>query len=188
MKRLNLLALIIFVLALSSLACNLSFGRPATPEPEIPITEAAVESSGNDLAGTNQDTESQGIAPLVLTENQLTSLMVGELEQQVGDQVTNLHVYLRSGQIQILGDLDSQGISAPVKVVIEVSVDAIGRPILDIISSNIGPFPIPGDLVAELDLLINKAFQEKVQTLAPNMHIENIVIQNGIMTIYGRSK
>jgi hypothetical protein len=84
--------------------------------------------------------------------------------------------------------LNSQGISAPVKVVIDVNVDPVGRPMLSIISSSIGPFPVPGDLIAEVEVLINKAFQEKVLALAPNMHIDNIVIENGIMTIYGHSK
>jgi hypothetical protein len=95
---------------------------------------------------------------------------------------------LRSGQIQILGDVNTQGISAPVKVVIDVSVDPMGRPTLSIISSNIGPFPVPGDLVEEVETLINQAFKEKVISLAPNMHIDDIVIQNGVMTIFGHSK
>jgi len=72
--------------------------------------------------------------------------------------------------------------------VIDVSVDPVGRPTLSIISSNIGPFPVPGDLVAEVEAVVNKAFQDKVIALAPNMHIDDIVIQNGVMTIYGHPK
>ena len=188
MKQYKMMVLIIFVLVLSSLACNLGFGKPATPEFELPVITQALDNSENNLAGPGLDTEIQGIPHLEITENQLASLMEDELEQRVGDQITNLQVYLRNGQIQILGDLNTQGISAPAKVVFDVSIDPVGRPILSIISSSIGPFPIPGDLVAEVEVLINKAFQEKVLTLAPNMHIDNIVIQEGIMTIYGHSK
>jgi hypothetical protein len=47
---------------------------------------------------------------------------------------------------------------------------------------------VPGDLVAEVEALVNKAFQDKVIALAPNMHIDDIVIQNGVMTIYGHPK
>jgi len=47
---------------------------------------------------------------------------------------------------------------------------------------------VPADLVDEVETLINKAFKEKVIALAPNMHIDDIVIQNGVMTIYGYSK
>ncbi|MGB5846252.1 MAG: hypothetical protein WBG94_17550 [Anaerolineales bacterium] len=188
MKQYKMMVLIIFVLVLSSLACNLGFGKPATPEFELPVITQALDNSANNLAGPGLDTEIQGIPHLEITENQLASLMEDELEQRVGDQITNLQVYLQNGQIQILGDLNTQGISAPAKVVFDVSIDPVGRPILSIISSSIGPFPIPGDLVAEVEVLINKAFQEKVLTLAPNMHIDNIVIQEGIMTIYGHSK
>ena len=188
MKQLNLMVLIIFALVLSSLACNLGFGRPATPGIEVPVITEELNGPANDQSGASQDTQTQGLPPLEITESQLASLMDEELEQRIGDQISNLQVYLRSGQIQILGDLNSQGISAPVKVVIDVNVDPVGRPTLSIISSSIGPFPVPGDLIAEVEDLVNKAFQEKVLTLAPNMHIDNIVIQNGIMTIYGHSK
>jgi hypothetical protein len=54
-----------------------------------------------------------------------------------------------------------------------------------VISSSIGPFPVPGELISEVEVLINKAFQDKVQSMAPNLHIQSIVIENGKMTIYG---
>jgi uncharacterized protein YpmS len=179
MKQLKIVPIIIFVLVLSSLACNLSFGRQATPEPLNPLTSEGVES------GAESAEETSGMIVLEVSETELTSLLVGELEQRVGDQITNLQAYLRDGQIQLLGDLDSQGITAPVKVIVEVSVDPAGRPNLHVVSSSIGPFPVPGDLISEVEVLMNKAFQEKIQSLAPNLHIENIVIENGKMTIYG---
>jgi hypothetical protein len=188
MKQQNIIVLIIFALVLSSLACNLGLGRPATPEGVVPVVTGAFDAPEINQSGPNQDTGIQGLAPLEITESQLASLMDEELTQRLGVQITNFQVYLRSGQIQILGDVNSQGISAPVKVVIDVNVDPLGRPTLSIISSNIGPFPVPGDLVAEVEVLINKAFQDKVLTLAPNMHIDDIVIQNGVMMIYGHSK
>jgi hypothetical protein len=75
-----------------------------------------------------------------------------------------------------------------VKVIMDVSIDPTGRPNLHVVSSSIGPFPVPGDLISEVEVLMNKAFQEKIQSLAPNLHIENIVIENGKMTIYGSTK
>ena len=188
MKRLHWIFLIIFVLVLNSLACNFGFGRPATPEIEVPVTTEALAPPGSNQPAPNQGAEYQGMEPLVVTEGQLLALMEQELQPRIGDQISNLQVNLRSDQIQILGDLKSQGIAAPLKVVIDVSVDPVGRPTLSIISSNIGPFPVPGDLVAEVEALVNKAFQDKVIALAPNMHIDDIVIQNGVMTIYGHPK
>jgi len=188
MKRLHWIFLIIFVLVLNSLACNFGFGRPATPEIEVPVTTEALAPPGSNQPAPNQGAVYQGMEPLVVTKGQLLALMEQELQPRIGDQISNLQVNLRSDQIQILGDLKSQGIAAPLKVVIDVSVDPVGRPTLSIISSNIGPFPVPGDLVAEVEALVNKAFQDKVIALAPNMHIDDIVIQNGVMTIYGHPK
>jgi hypothetical protein len=185
MKQLKLIPLIIFVLVLSSLACNLSFGRQATPEPLIPLTLEEEESVGGSAEETFQDAETSGMIKLEVSETQLTSLLVGELEKRIGDQITNFQAYLRDGQIQIFGDIDSQGITAPVKVIVDVSVDPAGRPNLHVISSSIGPFPVPGELISEVEVLINKAFQEKIQSMAPNLHIQSIVIENGKMTIYG---
>ena len=188
MKRLKLIPLIIFVLVLSSLACNLSFGRQATPEPLIPLSSEEVESLAASAEESFQEAETSEMNKLEVSETQLTSLLGGELEKRVGDQITNLQAYLRDGQIQIFGDLDSQGITAPVKVIVDVSVDPAGRPILHVVSSSIGPFPVPGDLISEVEVLMNKAFQEKIQSMAPNLHIESIVIENGKMTIYGSPK
>jgi uncharacterized protein YpmS len=188
MKKSNWIFLIIFALMLSSLACNFGFGRTAVPETEIPITTEVLSVPGINQPGQDPGADFQGLEPIVVTESQLLALMEDELQERIGDQISNLQVLLRSGQIQILGDVNTQGISAPVKVVIDVRVDPLGRPTLSIISSNIGPFPVPGDLVDEVETLINNAFKAKVVALAPNMHIDDIVIQNGVMTIYGHSR
>jgi uncharacterized protein YpmS len=188
MQKLKVFPLIIFVFVLSSLACNLSFGRQATPEVEIPVTTEAVESLQESAEEAQAESPPSGRIEFVITEAQLTSLLTSELAERAGDQITNLQVFLRDGQIQIFGDLDSQGISAQVKVIVAVEVDPAGRPILNVVSSSIGPFPVPGELIAEVELMLNKAFQEKIQSMVPNMHVESIVIENGTMTIIGRSK
>ena len=186
MQKKKWIVLIIFALVLSSLACNFGFGRRSTPENSAQLTAEAAAT--NNQSGSDSGVSGGQLEPITVSEAQLLDLMQGELQDRIGDQVSNLQVYLREGQIQILGDVNTQGISAPVKVVVDVRVDPVGRPSLQIISSNIGPFPVPGDLIDEVELQINKAFQEKVVTLAPNMHIDNIVIANGTMTIFGHQK
>ena len=188
MKRLKVIPLIIFVIALSSLACNFGFGRQQTPEEVVPVTTEAVESLQQSAEEAVEGAIQSGNIEIVITEAQLTSLLTFELADRVGDQISNLQVHLRDGQIELFGDVDTQGISAKVRVVIAVSVDPVGRPVLEVVSSNIGPFPVPGELISEVEVIMNKAFQEKIETMAPNMHIESITIENGTMTIIGRSK
>jgi uncharacterized protein YpmS len=184
-KNLKWILFIIFVFALSSLACRLGLNPPAEQENQEPVATAMVQESS---PVENQTDNSGEPAPLEVHEAELTELIDNELRKRIGDQFSNLQVYLRDGQIQISADMDSQGISAPVRVVMEVSVDPIGRPQLSIISSSIGPFPVPGDLIDEVERLVNQAFREKIQSLAPNMHIDQIVIDRGMMMIYGHSK
>jgi uncharacterized protein YpmS len=181
MNRLKVFPIILFVFVLTSLACNLSFGGQATPEAMIPVATEAVEEQFTEPP-QNDEIE------IVFTESQLTSLLSSELADRVGDQITNLQVFLRDGQIQIFGDLDSQGLSAQVKVIAAISVDPAGRPVLNVVSSSIGPFPVPAELISEVEVRINKAFQEEIQSMAPNMHVDDIIIENGKMIITGRSK
>lgn len=188
MKRTNLIVIIIFVLVLSSLACIFSSGTPESPEAEAPLSTAGLEDPGVIPAQPDQELNIPEKAVLEITEEQLASIMKSEIDRRIGDQISNLQVSLRTGQIQITGDLATQGFSAPLEVVIEVEVDPVGRPVFNIVSSTVGPFPVPGDLIAEVEVLINQAFQEKINTMAPNLHIDRIIIQNGIMSIYGHSE
>ncbi|UCD98203.1 MAG: hypothetical protein JSV42_14775 [Chloroflexota bacterium] len=188
MNKIKWVPIIIFVILLSSLACNLPFFRQATPEPLTSTGGDELSSNGESEQDSSQSPGVEETILLEITEDQLTNLVAQELEGRVGDQVNNLQVFLREGQIQIFGDVDSQGISAPVKVVLEASLDPVGRPNIKVVSSNIGPFPLPAELISEVEVMMNRAFQEKIQDLAPNASLELIVIEGGRMTIYGSIK
>ena len=188
MERFKILPLIIFLLMLSSLACSLNFLGAATPESVIPVTTEAVESLEETAQSAFQEAQNSGEVNLEINEAQLTSIFAFELEERVGDIINNLQIFLRDGQIQMTGDLNNEGISATVKAIVDVSVDPVGRPTLNVISANLGPFPVPGDLVSEVEMTINKAFQEQIKSMTPEMHVERIIIDNGKMTITGRKK
>ena len=188
MNRYKLLPLIIFLLMLSSLACTLNFWRTATPESVIPVTTEAVERLEETAQGVFQEAQTNEEINLVITEAQLTSILAFELDERAGEMINNLQVFLRDEQIHMTGDVNTEGISAPVKATVEVSVDLAGRPILNVVSANVGPFPVPGDLVSEVEVTINKAFQGQIKSMAPDMHVERIIIDNGKMTIIGRTK
>lgn len=174
----------------SSLACNLSFGRKATPEPALPVTTEAVESLEESIEEAYQEAQMSGEIQLVITEAQITSLLTFELEKRAGDAlvIENPQIYLRDGQIRLIGGVKRLGISATARVTVEVSVSADGKPVLDIVSASIGPFPIPGDFVSEVEIIINDVFQEQIASKVPGLFIESIVIENGTMMITGHNK
>jgi hypothetical protein len=97
-------------------------------------------------------------------------------------------VRLRDGQIQLSGDVDSQGISAPAEIDIGVSVDVVGRPVLNVVSAKVGPFPVPADMISEFEVILNDSFRDQIESMAPNLHVESILIADGTMTIIGRTK
>ena len=188
MKRYKLLPLIIFLLMLSSLACSLNFWSTATPEAVIPITTEAVERLEETAQGAFQEAQTSGEVNLVITEAQLTSILAFELDERAGEMINNLQVFLRDEQIHMTGDVNTEGISAQVEATVDVRVDSAGQPILNVVSANIGPFPVPGDLISEVEVAINKAFQDQIKSMAPDMHVERIIIDDGKMTITGRTK
>jgi uncharacterized protein YpmS len=187
MKSTKVLALIIFALFLSVLACNLSFPWGSSREP-VPVTTEAAERLEETVEDIVEDYQPGKEISLIITETQLTSIIAFKLEESAGDIVSNPQVYLRDGQIQINGNVNTQGISAPAQVKVEVSVDVLGRPDLNVVSATVGPFPIPEDMISEVDILINDAFQEQIELMAPNLQIEDIFIADGSMTIIGRTK
>jgi len=180
--------LIIFVLALLSLACNYSLRGPKTPEPTIPVTTQAVEDLEENVKNAADEAAKTGRINLTITEYQMTSLLAQQLEQAGIDFLTNPQVTLRDGQIQLTGDVNQESLSAKVTVILAVSVDAAGRPVLDVVSANIGPLPVPEDLISEIQTRLNEAFMGQIRSLAPNLFIESIVIEGGNMTITGRTQ
>ena len=188
MQKKNRFWIIIFVLALVSLACNLSIFRPKTPAPPIPVTTEAVQSLEETAQDAFNGIQQNGAVRLAITEAQLTSLVALKL-QEYGDQgITNPQVYLRDGKVQVFGTIKRDNLEATAKVVIAVGVDSSGNPVFDIESANLGPFPLPQELISELETRLNLIFQEQIASLAPNTAIDSIQIADGQMVIEGHQR
>lgn len=185
MKSVNRTWLIIAALALTlavpSVACNLlTLGRQ-TPGPPIPVTTQAVES----LATAVEDAQQDGTVQLVLTEAQLTSLVALKLQEAGDETISNPQVYLRDGKIQVFGDVSLDNFQATAQVVISASVDSRGNAVFDIESGSLGPFPLPENVVSQLEGRLNTIFQEEIASAAPNLFIDSIVIADGQMIVEG---
>jgi hypothetical protein len=186
MQKKSWLWTIIFVLAAVSLACNLPFFSPRTPAPPIPVTTEAVQSLEETAQDAYEGIQQGESVSLVITEAQLTSLVALKL-QETGDQtITNPQIYLRDGKIQVIGNVNRDNLTATAEVVVAVGVDSSGQANFDIESAKLGPFPLPENLISQLETRLNLIFQQQIASLAPNMVIESIQIADGQMTIEGR--
>lgn len=186
MKNLKTLLIILSVLVVVSLACNMG-RRAATPLPTVPVSTEAVEDLEQSVEEAFQEAEASGEINLVITEAQLTSAIAFELEKNGTNSLSDLQIRLQDGQIQMTAAVDASGLSATASVILEVSVDPAGRPVLSVGSANLGPFPVPEDLVSEIEVQINQAFQDQIDEMGPDIFIESIVIEGGAMRITGRT-
>lgn len=176
-------ASILLLLAVVTLACNLA--SRATPAPPPPVSTEAVENLEATLENAAETIQETGEVHLELNETQLTSLVAFELQESGEEMITNPQVYLRDGQIQVYGDVERENISGTARVAMTVDLDEDGRPDLNVVSASLGPFPIPGQLVDEIETQLNEAFSEQLESLAPNTRFESITIADGKMTITG---
>jgi uncharacterized protein YpmS len=175
------------LLILASLACNFGLKGVETPAPPPPVTTESVEELQRNLQQAYEDAQKDGEVSLTVTETQLTSIVAFELEQQGLTSVKDPQVYLRDGQVQVYGTLEGD-IQATARVVFDVDVNAAGKAEFHAVSANVGPLPIPDDILSNLEDNLNQAFADQIESLAPNSQLETITIADGEMTITGHTQ
>ena len=169
---------------LVSLACNLGAARPGTPTPVD-----TVPADGVDQNTPQPPVESPGGATVevVVTEAQLTKLVNETLQNQSDPPIVEPQILLRDGQIEFSGKTANQPIQADVNAVMTVQVDATGQPVFDLVSADLGPFPVPQAMLDQIEGQLDQALRAELQSKTAGITIESITIADGEMTILGRS-
>lgn len=196
MKRIRTLALPLFVLSLvlTSLACTVFVGGPDYSSlPPIPVSGEAAESIKEELRRAFEAGAQTGVITINLTEPQITSYLAVRMQTdpslQQSDKkplITDPQVYLRDGQMQIYGKTQQGLFAANIGIIVQVGVDADGKPQIEITSADFGPFPAPEGLKNAITAMIEEAYTGSLGPVATGLRIETISIANGIMTITGR--
>lgn len=187
MKQTYRLLLIISVFVVVSLACNLGTSLSKS-RPTIPVTTESAQSLEETAQAAMDAAAKQGEVNLVIDEAQVTSMLAFELQKSGQQFISDPQVYLRDGQMQIYGDVKSETITAQGMLIIEPQVDAAGRVNFDVVSAKVGPFPVPGDMVTEIETNLNRVITQQLEELAPNSYIDSLVIADGLMTIKGNTR
>jgi hypothetical protein len=188
MKLLRLTLISVLVLSVVSLACNLGLQR-STPQTSTVSSPTSVPINGDELMFDLGESEKEdGKVTLVLNEAQLTEIVVSELQDVEGISIRDIQVILREGQVQVFGDILYQGISANSRIFLVPQVDLQGQPRFVIVSAYYSLFPIPDDIVANLQVSIDQIFQNYFEPLTMEVFIERISISEGLMTLTGREK
>jgi hypothetical protein len=90
--------------------------------------------------------------------------------------------------MQVYGKVQRSYFVANVLVVLNVSVDELGQPRVEIASADFGPFPAPEGLKQSLTAIITEAYTGSLGPIATGFRLESISIANGLMTVTGQIK
>jgi hypothetical protein len=182
-KRILLFA---FALIFTTLACTMSVGGPEYPEGAIPVSAEAVASLRTQIEAAVLAGAESGTVTLQISEEQITSYIAFRLASQENPVLRNPQVYLRDGQMQVYGKVERGYFIANVLVVLNVSVDELGQPKIEIASADFGPFPAPEGLKQSLTAIVTEAYTGSLGPVATGFRLDTISIANGLMTVTGR--
>jgi hypothetical protein len=169
----------------ATLACTMNVGGPKMPERTVPVSTEAVGELETQVQQAIQSAQNEQVS-FTITEEQLTSLLATKLETNPDAIITDPQVYLNDGTIQIFGKAKKGIFEATIGIVLTVSVDANGQPVIDIASADFGPIPVPSGLKESITALVQEAYTGSLGPAATGFRLESVSIQNGTITLTGR--
>jgi hypothetical protein len=195
MKNKYALPIFLITLLLTSLACTIFVGGPDTSNlTPIPASPADAEALREQIRQAFEAGATTGIVSFTITESQITSVLAQRLQSDPNLQneekpfITDPQVYLRDGQMKIYGKTQQGMFTANIGIIVNVGVDEVGKPRIEIVSADFGPFPVPDGIKEAVTAMISEAYTGSLGPAATGLRIESIVIADGNMTIAGRIK
>jgi hypothetical protein len=183
-----IILLTILSIALASLACTVFVGGPDYPATPIAVSTEALGNLDQQIQAAQTAAVQSGSITLTINETQITSLLAEKLNSQTDPFIRDPQVTLRNGEIQIYGKATQGNLQANVRIVLSASLDADGKPVINVTSTDFGPLPAPEGLNNTISAFIGQAFTGSIGPAAIGMRLESINIADGLMTISGRVK
>ena len=195
MKNKFALPIFLITLLLTSLACTIFVGGPDTSGlTPIVASPADADALREKIKQAFEAGATTGIVSFTITEAQITSVLAQRLQSDPNLQneakplISNPQVYLRDGQMKIYGKTQQGMFTANIGIIVNVGVDEVGKPKIEIVSADFGPFPVPNGIKEAMTTMISEAYTGPLGPVATGLRIESIVIADGNMTIAGRIK
>lgn len=180
--------LILLIILCATLACTIFIGGPDYPDRIIPVSteDVGILQISIDQAMT-AGVDSGGLT-ISITESQLTSFLAMKLEQQSDPIFSKPQVYLQDNQIQIYGTATRGYLQATISIILSARIDDAGKLLLELISADFGPLPVPDGLRDAITALIEEAFTGTIGPFATGIRLTDIIISDGVMAITGQIK
>ena len=174
----------IILIALVSMACQISAGGPTAPR-AVAISQDAADSVEQLWASIDAANLTDSTATISLTEEQLTSyLALNMAAKEEGDAaILNPTVLLENGQMELYGQINTTLVTANVHLSLTMTLDDEGQPQLDVVSADLGPLPMPDGLMDAVASVMDEALTGNFGSVATGVRLSNIQIADGVLTI-----
>ncbi len=185
MKRITIFCFII--IATTSLACGFlspqKSGGDVWPTP-IVSTEQAKQLQDNLKAANDQLAANQNI-DLVITESQLTSLVVQELDNQGITVIKNPQIYLRDGKVQTFAKYVEGSAEIDIQIILSFTAQN-GKIAVTLEGVKLAGFTAPQLLMSQIQDAVRTNVEPLVnERLSTDLFIDSLTIENGNLTLKG---
>ncbi len=172
---------VLTVFLLATLACNFSTGGP-TPPPQEPTS---VDAPTVEPIIIETSELGQVLITTTFTQEQLTDYLVQQVESSPDVPLSDPTILLNNGQGELYGKVQQGPITANLRIVFTLFVDANNRLGANILSANVGSVPLPSTITNQLTSLINQNLGSALDSDGSGVKVESVTIGDGSMTITG---
>jgi hypothetical protein len=179
-KSLRSILILPVLILLVGTACNLSSGpTPPRPVPTIPPQKQPI----NQQVQTLQPDPNSGKVTITITEAQITTFIIENLKKDYESILNDPVVIFQPNQVELYATVKGDAFSANGKVVMSVTIDPNGKPVVEILEANFGPFPIPSSLLDNLSTAVDNAIADSMKDYQSEYRLESITFATGVATI-----
>jgi hypothetical protein len=186
-QRQRVLAMVIAVLGLVAMACTCSLPKVGGPVPPatVPVSKQAADQMQKKIDQAQGQMKSTGQFKITVTESELSSYLVQELEKQKtqGDAIplSNPQIKLTKGQLWVYGTFASGSAKINGLAVVSAQVQN-DRLQVKITRLDLGAFPVPKALLDQMNEQIQTSLDEQTSSIV----LTGIVIREGEMDVTGK--
>lgn len=159
-------------------------GAPERPGDEIIVSERAGLEAKTIIE--NALPQPGSLSSITITEQQVTSWLAMEMKNSPDLPLSDVQIFLRNGQVQVWGMVNSSADSTSALIVGEIKIDNNNQqPYFEIESMQIGTQVVPDLLLGQMESWMNQLLVENINKQLPGLQMMNVNVVNGLITVSG---
>jgi hypothetical protein len=179
-KPIRSLLLLPVLILITGLACQLS-GGPTPPRPVPTLPDAA--QSLNQTVATVKPDQKTGDVSITVTESQVTSYVMQNLQDNYSPILSDPVIVFQPNHVELYGTIKGDNISANGRVIMTVTIDDQGQPVVKITEANFGPIPVPTSLLSNLSTAVDRSIADSMKDYQSDYRLKSISFDTGKATI-----